>query len=174
MDYKYIEQLLDRYFNGETTLEEEQILRTFFAQENVPDSLGQYRPLFAAIAQESTSQPLGDDFDEKILRMVEQKPAVKAKTISLSQRMMPFFKAAAAVAIVLTIGNAAQFSTTAERQSDEINYANFQETYDDPSVAYDKVEDALQLISEGISATRTADSTALGNAAMMQDSIAKQ
>ena len=27
MDYKYIEQLLERYWNGETTVEEEDILR---------------------------------------------------------------------------------------------------------------------------------------------------
>ena len=30
MDYKYIEQLLERYWNCETSLEEEQILRAFF------------------------------------------------------------------------------------------------------------------------------------------------
>ena len=33
MDYKYIEQLMDRYWECETSLEEEQILRTFFSQE---------------------------------------------------------------------------------------------------------------------------------------------
>ena len=37
MDYKYIEQLLERYFNAETSLEEESILRTFFSQTDVPD-----------------------------------------------------------------------------------------------------------------------------------------
>ena len=34
MDYKYIEQLLERYWNCETSLEEEQILRSFFHIEN--------------------------------------------------------------------------------------------------------------------------------------------
>jgi len=174
MDYKYIEQLVDRYFDCETSLEEEQILRAFFSQESVPTELEQYKPLFAAMSQEQASQPLGDDFDERILQMVEEKPAVKARSISLSQRLMPLLKAAAAVAIVLTIGNAAQISLKSEQQSDEINYANFQETYDDPSMAFDQVEDALQLISEGINATRAADTTVVGNAAIMQDSIAKQ
>ena len=43
MDYKYINQLLERYWTGETSLEEEQILRAFFSQANVPDELKQYR-----------------------------------------------------------------------------------------------------------------------------------
>ena len=39
MDYKYIEQLLERYWEGETTLQEEAILRAFFSQEDVPAGL---------------------------------------------------------------------------------------------------------------------------------------
>ena len=42
MDYKYIEQLLDSYFEAETNLEEENILRAFFAQENIPSHLRKY------------------------------------------------------------------------------------------------------------------------------------
>ena len=47
MDYKYIEQLLERYWACETTLEEEQILRAFFLQENLPSHLSAYRDIFA-------------------------------------------------------------------------------------------------------------------------------
>ena len=36
MDYKYIEQLLERYWQCETSLEEEQILQAFFRQEDIP------------------------------------------------------------------------------------------------------------------------------------------
>ena len=36
MDYKYIEQLLENYWNCETSTEEEQILRSFFSQKDVP------------------------------------------------------------------------------------------------------------------------------------------
>ena len=39
MDYKYIEQLVERYWNCETTTEEERILRTFFSQKDVPVQL---------------------------------------------------------------------------------------------------------------------------------------
>lgn len=39
MDYKYIKQLLERYWRCETSLEEEKILRTFFSQKDVPAEL---------------------------------------------------------------------------------------------------------------------------------------
>ena len=39
MDYKYINQLLERYWKCETSLEEEEILRTFFSQDELPAEL---------------------------------------------------------------------------------------------------------------------------------------
>lgn len=44
---KDIEQLLNKYFEGETTCEEERRLRRFFAEGLVPEHLEMYRPLFA-------------------------------------------------------------------------------------------------------------------------------
>ena len=46
MDYKYINQLLERYWEGKTTLEEEQILRSIYSQLCVPEALAKFRPLF--------------------------------------------------------------------------------------------------------------------------------
>ena len=108
MDYKYIEQLMERYWNAETTLEEENILRSFFRQENIPAEM---EPLRALFADEASSQQLGDDFDARMLEMIREEEApkvVKAREISLTRRMMPLFKAAAVIAIILTIGGALQ------------------------------------------------------------------
>lgn len=111
MDYKYIKQLLERYWNCETSLEEEDILRTFFSQEDIPSELESYKALFTYELGESKNETLGDDFDQKMMDIIEgeesQKPE-KAKVISLTERLKPLFKAAAMVAIFLTLGNAAQ------------------------------------------------------------------
>lgn len=155
MDYKYIEQLLDRYFAAETTLEEENILRAFFSQKDIPADLEKYRDLFSFQLQEREEVMLDDDFDNRMLSMVEEEQKtvrVKAREIHLSQRLMPLFKAAAVVAIFLTLGQAAQFSIGDARSEDEIDYASYKDTYEDPSVAYDKVQSALQLVGEGFSA----------------------
>ena len=150
MDYKYIEQLLERYFQCETTLKEEEILRSFFSQEDVPVWLVKYQVLFNYEAQEE--QPLGDDFDEKILTMIEQKEPVKARVLTLTGRLMPLFKAAAVVAIILTLGNAAQAPWDRGWDNPREEYAKFhQEVVDSadmlgPIQADNTIPDSIKAI----------------------------
>lgn len=134
MDYKYIEQLLERYWQGMTTLEEERILRAFFSQNDIPVSLLPYRSLFTFEQYDKTTNVLGDDFDEKILEMIDEKEPVKAKTIRLTNRLMPLFRAAAIVAIILTLGNAAQKAFD-PKEPDMTNIAGYQQVKEGPSVA---------------------------------------
>jgi hypothetical protein len=131
MDYKYIEQLLERYWQCETTLQEEAILRTFFSQDDVPAELEQYKALFAAQQHEEI---LGDDFDARILAMVGQEAEPKAKVVTLTSRLMPLFRAAAVVAIILTLGNAAQAPWDRGWDDPKDAYAKFQQMHEADSV----------------------------------------
>ena len=124
MDYKYIEQLLERYWDCDTTIEEESILRTFFSQKDVPARLIKYRSLFEYQKQSADSEPLGDEFDQKVLAAIAEETAktpkvVKAKKVALATYFKPLFKAAAVVAMVLTIGDAAQWSMGYRPQQQE-------------------------------------------------------
>ena len=131
MDYKYIEQLLERYWQCETTLQEESILHSFFSQDDVPTELEQYKALFAMQQQEPT---LGDDFDARILAMVGQDEKPKAKVVTLTSRLMPLFRAAAVVAIILTLGNAAQAPWDRGWDDPKDAYAKFQQMHEADSV----------------------------------------
>ena len=106
MDYKYIEQLLERYWNCETSLEEEQILRSFFRQKEVPAHLLRYKQLFAYQDVEK-EKGLGDDFDTRILTRIER-PVVKAQRLTMRTRFMPLFKAAAMIAVLFLMGTVMQ------------------------------------------------------------------
>ncbi len=110
MDYKYINQLLERYWECQTTLEEEAILRAFFSQDNIPASLLPYRDLFVYELNETKEDTLDDAFDARMLSLIGKETPVKARRISIAQRMRPLFRAAAVVAIVLTMANAIQMS----------------------------------------------------------------
>ena len=152
MDYKYIEQLLERYWQCETSLEEESDLRSFFSEEEVPAHLLRYKELFVyqTVQQEAG---LGKDFDARILAQVEA-PVVKAKHLTMVGRFMPLFKAAAVVALILSLGNVAQHTFFAAEDLDD-NYGKkgFLSEFcfeGFPEVAYKQVSSALMMLSEGI------------------------
>lgn len=124
MDYKYIEQLLERYFNCETSLEEERILRTFFSQKDVPVALLPYRDLFVYEQSDMEEAHLSSDFDERMLALIEEEPQhVKARTISMQSRLRPLYKAAAVVGIILSLGLAAQMPYQREALQDAQQFA---------------------------------------------------
>ena len=127
MDYKYIEQLLQRYWDCETTIQEERILHNFFAQDDVPSHLLPYKQIF--IALEPSQEQLSSDFDERVLALIDEEEdapkkvlrTVKAKRMTLSYRMSPLFKAAAMVAMVLTISLAVQQAMEQDQTDNVVN-----------------------------------------------------
>lgn len=85
MEFFNIEKLLEKYFEATTTVAEEEMLRNFFLQENVPEHLQQYAPLFQYFSAEK---------EERFTKDLPLKPGKQyAKWISV---------AAAAVLIVGT------------------------------------------------------------------------
>ncbi len=137
MDYKYIDQLLERYWNGETTLEEEEILRAFFSQIDIPKEMEAFRPLFLYEQVERKSNKLGDEFDDKVFAAIDEPTTVKAHTVTLATRLMPLFRAAAIVAIILTLGNAAQVAFNNESDYNA-NMATVEQTVQGTTVALAK------------------------------------
>ncbi len=158
MDYKYIEQLLERYWQCETSLEEEAILRIFFSQTRIPSHLMPYRQLFVS-GKMWQEVKLGEDFEARIMAQIEKDAPVKARRITWTRRMMPFYKAVASVAIILTLGDAAQSSFRHEAAGeDDYNYENYQDSYNDPEMAYNQISDALQMVSQSLGETPEQDS----------------
>lgn len=109
MDYKYIEQLIERYFDCTTTVAEERILKAFFSQNDVPAHLEQYADLFAYEEEQKEAEMLDEDFDKRIMERLEadgDAPVihVKIQHLTFADRIRPLFRAAAAVAIVVLIG----------------------------------------------------------------------
>ena len=78
-----MKQLLERYWRGETSLEEESRLRTYFAEGQTDPDLQRYQAWFAYQKQQ---QKVGLDpaFDERLLHQLE-KP-VEARRLTLAMR----------------------------------------------------------------------------------------
>lgn len=110
MDYKYIEQLIERYFNAQTTLQEEQILRDFFLQQFVPQHLRQWQRFFVAEHQLSLAH-LDQTFDERLLALTGE-VHVHAVKMSMAHRLRHLYKVAACVALIMGIGIALERSSS--------------------------------------------------------------
>ena len=139
MDYKYIEQLLESYFECTTTVQEEQILKAFFSQEDVPGHLSQYADLFR-YETEAKAEGLDESFDKHMMELVrkQEEGSRKARVIRFSpHRFAPFFKAAAIVAIALTIGRAAEHAIGEHEAEDKNSVA---------TGTYIKTDDVQQII----------------------------
>ena len=146
MDYKYIEQLLSRYFEATATLKEEQILKAFFAQddEELPEALRRYKPLFEVMEK---GDVLGTDFDDRILSLLHPQ---KARIISLQERFRPLLRAAAVVAVILTLSTAINQSFRDDNVwTDEDQIAHYQDEIRKAALAA-ATADSVHLYSEGI------------------------
>lgn len=108
MDYNDIEQLLERYWQCETSTDEEARLRAFFTGNEVPKHLLPYKPLFDYQNLLHDAE-LGDEFDARVLAEVETL-VVKARRLTLTARFVPLMKAAAVLAVILALGNVVQHS----------------------------------------------------------------
>ena len=117
MDYKYINQLLERYWRCETTPREEQIPAPSSARQMCPKTCAN-RTLFLYEQTQPKTCRLGEDFDERMMSLIAEPTKVKARRITMRERLAPLYKAAAVVAIVLTLSNAAQFSFRNDNYTD--------------------------------------------------------
>ena len=51
-----IENLLDKYFDGQTNLSEEKSITDFFTSNNVPEHLLKYKPMFSFLEKEKKQE----------------------------------------------------------------------------------------------------------------------
>lgn len=107
MDSKTIEQLLERYWRCETSLEEEARLRAYFTSGEVAPALLRYQALFAYQKQQQT-ESLDAEFDARLSRRMEH--PVKARRLTLTMRFVPLMRAAGVVLFFLTLGHWMQHS----------------------------------------------------------------
>lgn len=97
MDTNNIKKLIDNYFEGNTSLEEEEILRDYFRQKNTAIELDSYKPIFRFFAEERS-------VEKKILE-IDSLPEVHPK-ISENKRvkMLSWISIASVACILIFLG----------------------------------------------------------------------
>ncbi len=81
-----IDGLLNKYFDGETTLEEERMLRTYFNQDNLPEHLKEFAPMFDYIEDERVALEVLKEISDAspALTVTKKRKAILSKSLYIS------------------------------------------------------------------------------------------
>ena len=138
MDSNEIKQLLEKYWNCETSLEEEQQLREYFRGNNIPESLKETSELFRYFETQKKDS-LIQGFDGEVMKRIkEERPQGKVV------KMM--FNVARIAAGLVVVVAATYFVREEIRKSYPPEIAD---TYSDPKLAFEETKKALMMISKG-------------------------
>jgi hypothetical protein len=157
MEQAEIKDLLDKYWQAETSLEEERQLADYFRRPEIDPTLEPLRSLFDWRAEEAELMP-GEDFDRRILERIAPISHLRLSSIG--------YAAAAAVILCICIsffltvsspGPGRSVATSAPPPAiaqPPATVHEIKDTYDDPQQALAAVRHALLIASNGISKGR--------------------
>lgn len=147
--------LLDKYFEGETSLEEEAQLRRYFQEtEKLPPHLEPYGALFAYF--ESPIPAFSQKGEDKLRQALQEKQrsqAAKVRPLNRLSSLRPWL-AAASIALVLSLGfwwanSDSQRATGAmaahSAEEETIDWSKYEA--ESPEVAYQNMAEAFKLVS---------------------------
>lgn len=137
-----IQAILEKFYRGETSLDEEKSLAAFFEQENLPESFAADKKLFAALRQDVTETPVG--LSAKIETLIDSFET--EKTEKKATRVRPIYWAMGVAASLALVFGVSQFSN--HQKSEQPLLAD---TYKNPDDAYQATLNALQLFSHNFS-----------------------
>ncbi|MPM18494.1 hypothetical protein SDC9_64905 [bioreactor metagenome] len=138
MNTNDIKNLLERFYGGNTSLEEEKILADFLLRQDVPDEFLSDKKLFCALNAHPVEIP--DESTKAIESLIDS-----FKEVQPSDKKTIYWVIGIAASLALIFG-VRQFQKSQQPES-----TLFTDTYKNPDDAYRATVNALQLFSENFS-----------------------
>jgi hypothetical protein len=151
MEEKMINEILERYWAGESSLEDEAMLREYFQHKSLPAAHERYRSLFGYFTQETNRQ-----MPERTDRSFDQPKPLPVAKVSRSRSLthsLPrsLFITAIAASFALLISLSIFFTP---QQQDKNHISLTADTFDDPEEAYREARKALLMVSAQLNSGR--------------------
>lgn len=128
MESDKIEIVLEKYFQGETTIAEEKELKNYFSSQNVAQHLQQYQPLFGYFSQ------------------VKEQRSTQEISLQTKKRNVAWLSIAASAVVLLGIGT---YYISEKKTAPAVAQTELG-TYDDPEEALAATQKALALLSNKV------------------------
>lgn len=140
MNIKEIEELLEKYYEGETTLAEEQILKDFFLSGNVPLELAVHKSQFLYFAEAFRDELSDLELGEKVFTESSNIPVIPMH----SGRNRFYYISGIAATILLLIGLLFIFREDIYKRNNKAN-PNIS-----PELAFAQTQTILIVVSENL------------------------
>jgi len=140
MNFKEIEVLLEKFYEGCTTPTEERQLRDFFTREAVPPHLSVHADLFRYYEEAEKEELPDPEFESRFLAAIDETPSIPI----YSRRRQFFFLSGIAAAVLLLAGMLYTFRNDVFLRSSK----NSTET----EIAYQQAKNALAMVSANFNA----------------------
>ena len=138
-DIKQIEALIEKYYNGETSIDEERKLQWFFQTQSVPDRLKPEAEMFRYYYLRKNDESAGN-LNEKLGELIDQQ---SHKRILFGSTRSFYWISGVAASIVVLVGLWIGFRTNLfdTRQA-------YEDTFEDPQLAYMETKRILYMVSD--------------------------
>lgn len=133
MELKEIQQLLQRYFNGESTEAEERKLEAYFGSGNVAEEVAEYAEFFGGVAELANTADDANIEDDVMNYILEHEHREKTKYRSMWKTVTGI-----AASIIIVLGG---FLFYQEQQKP------FKDSFDNPEEAYAYATQTLSFVS---------------------------
>ena len=136
MKSQEIERILEKYYNGETSLEEERLLKEYFSGHEIPAHLQAEKAMFTSFLNEKGKGLQDNDFD----RLVEKKISDKGSIVNrfMTNRRWIYAAASIAATVLILLAVLIRFEPVPKK---------LQDTYNDPETAYKEAKKVLLFVS---------------------------
>ncbi|KQO32992.1 hypothetical protein ASF10_19525 [Flavobacterium sp. Leaf82] len=139
MEFNKIEDILEKYFEGETSIAEEKELKDYFSSPNVAQHLEQYKPMFGYFSQVKEQKST-----QEFKNLARTDEAIPLKT---KKRNVAWLSIAASVVVLLGVGT---YFYVSEKNAAPVVAQSELGTYDDPEEALAATQKALALLSNNV------------------------
>ncbi len=136
MSFQTIEKILQKYFEGDTSLQEEEQLKSFFQQDDVPPHLMSLKELFITYSREKEIEVLDKQFDNDIMSHIESEGIISMKR---KRRTTIYMISGIAASILILITFFLYINILTK---------SIEDTFSDPQIAYNEAKNIMLFVSE--------------------------
>jgi hypothetical protein len=156
MNSEEIKRLLEKYYEGDSTSQEELLLKKFFSEEDVPGDLNDEKEIFMYYRQSSQIPEPSADFEDRIVSAIN---AEDGDIVRIKRRRLYVTLSGIAAGLLILAGSYFFFTGRSEPR----------DTYSDPELAYAETMKILY----NVSARLNHGTQALGKISLLQDETQK-